>query len=270
MPQSSTPEVSWIIFRLQRQFFGLPVGITHEMLVVPEVTPVPKAPPYVRGMINLRGRVMPLIDLRTRLGLPSALDEKENLIHMLEEREEDHKNWLVELENSVREQRKFRLTTDPHQCAFGKWYDAFQTDDLRLAGQLIKFDFPHRRVHAVGAEVTELVNRKDFEGAVALIGHTRDTVLSKLVVLFAEVRETVRKSQTEIAVVVEDQGRVLALTVDAVDSVETLEPGSAEEMAGSYGDLKVNLIAQIGRRQEGGAMVLLLDVGQLMRETRNL
>ncbi|MFH1035838.1 MAG: chemotaxis protein CheW [Pseudomonadota bacterium] len=270
MSQSPAPDVSWIIFRLQQQFFGLPVAITHEMLVVPEVTPVPKAPPYVRGMINLRGRVMPLIDLRTRLGLPSALDEKEKLIHMLEEREEDHKNWLVELETSVRERRKFRLTTDPHQCAFGKWYDGFQTDDLRLAGQLIKFDFPHRRVHAVGEEVADLAAKKDYDGAMALIGHTRDTVLAKLVALFGEVRETVRKSHTEIAVVVEDQGRVLALTVDAVDSVETLEPGSAEAMTGSYGDLKVNLISQIGRRQEGGAMVLLMDVGQLMRETSNI
>ncbi len=270
MSQPPPPESSWVIFRLQQQFFGLPVSITHEMLVVPEVTPVPKAPPYVRGMINLRGRVMPLIDLRQRLGLASALEEKEKLVHLLEEREEDHKKWLVELENSVREKRKFRLTTDPHQCAFGKWYDAFQTDDLRLAGQLIKFDAPHRRIHAVGKEVEDLMVAKDHEGAVALIDHTRGTVLSKLVTLFAEVREIVRKSHTEIAVVLERQGRVVALTVDAVDSVETLAPGSAEDMAGSYGDLAVNLIDQIGRRQEGGAMVLLLDVGQLLRETRHL
>jgi purine-binding chemotaxis protein CheW len=260
----------WVIFRLQKQNFGLPVSSTQEMLVVPEVTPVPKAPPYVRGVINLRGRVMPLLDLRIRLGLPSTLEEKEDLIHQLEAREEDHKKWLTELEASVRERRSFRLTTDPHQCAFGKWYDAFQTDDLRLAGQLIKFDTPHKRIHAVGVEVAQLMSAKDFDGASALIDHARETILSKLVGLFAEARETVRKSHTEIAVVVEGPDRVMALTADAVDSVETLEPGSVKELSGSHGGLKIELISQIGRRLETKTMVLLVDVARLVAETSDI
>lgn len=267
MLQESQADNNWVLFRLRDQFFGVPVSQTQEMLVVPTVTPVPRAPDYVRGVINLRGKVMPLVDLRLRLNLASSLEEMEALAGMLEKREEDHRNWLAELEASVREQRKFRLTTDHHACAFGKWYDSFQTDNLRLAGLLLKFDAPHQRIHAVGKEVEALAARKDFDAAFALIDRTRDTVLAKMIVLFNEARETIRKTNTEIAVVVERQGRTLALTVDAVDSVEALDPGTLADMSGSYGDVALNLVSMVGRRRDDGGMVLLLALDELFEET---
>lgn len=270
MSQTAPVETSWVIFRLDGQCYGLPVDETYEMLVVPEVTALPQAPEYLRGMINLRGQVMPLVDLRRRLGLVTARQDRESLVQMLEQREQDHKNWLAELEASVRERRAFRLTTDPHQCAFGKWYDAFQTDDLRLSGNLLKFDAPHKRIHQVGREVMDLMARKEHEAALALIDRTRDTALGKLVTLFGEVRDIVRKSQTEIAVVTQRQGRLLAVTVDAVDAVEELQPDSVERMQGGLSGMAASLVGRIGRRQEGGAMVLLLDLGRLFEETNDL
>ena len=267
MLQEHNAENNWVLFRLHEQYFGVPVAQTQEMLVVPTVTPVPRAPAYVRGVINLRGKVMPLVDLRLRLNLRSALEEIEALAKMLEQREEDHRNWLSELETSVREQRKFRLTTDHHACAFGKWYDSFKTDNLRLTGLLLKFDAPHQRIHAVGKEVEVLAGRKDFDAAFALIDRTRETVLAKMVSLFNEARDTIRKTHTEIAVVVEHQGRTLALTVDSVDSVETLDPGTLAGMSDSYGDVALNLVSMVGRRREDGAMVLLLALDDLFAQT---
>ncbi len=263
LPESDN---NWVLFRLKDQTFGLPVAQTQEMLVVPQITPVPRAPEYVRGVINLRGRVMPLLDLRQRLNMTSSLQDMEDLVKMLEVREEDHRNWLAELEASVREQRKFRLTTDPHACAFGKWYDAFQTDNLRLGGLLLKFDAPHQRIHAVGKEVEALAAKKDYDAAFALIDRTRETVLARMVNLFQEARETIRKTHQEIAVVIDQDGRNLALTVDAVDSVEALDQGSLADMSGNFGNLALNLVGKVGRRREGGAMVLLLEVGRLFDE----
>ncbi len=257
---------NWVLFRLKEQTFGVPVAQTQEMLVVPQITPVPRAPDYVRGVINLRGRVMPLVDLRQRLNMTSSVQDMEDLVKMLEVREEDHRNWLAELESSVREQRKFRLTTNHHACAFGKWYDSFQTDNLRLAGLLLKFDAPHQRIHAVGKDVEELAAKKDYDAAFALIDRTRETVLARMVSLFQEARETIRKTHQEIAVVIDYAGRNLALTVDAVDSVEALDQGSLADMSGSFGNIALNLVSKVGRRREGGAMVLLLDVSRLFEE----
>jgi purine-binding chemotaxis protein CheW len=62
-----------VVFRLGKEEFGVPIDSVQEIVRVPEeLTHVPKAPPFVEGVINLRGAVLPVIDLRRRLGLPTV------------------------------------------------------------------------------------------------------------------------------------------------------------------------------------------------------
>jgi purine-binding chemotaxis protein CheW len=60
-----------VIFRLDKEEFGVPINNVQEIVRVPEeLVHVPGAPEFVEGVINLRGSVLPVIDLRLRLGLP--------------------------------------------------------------------------------------------------------------------------------------------------------------------------------------------------------
>ncbi|WP_306545964.1 chemotaxis protein CheW [Desulfobulbus sp.] len=62
-----------VVFRLDKEEFGVPIDSVQEIVRVPEeLTHVPKAPPFVEGVINLRGSVLPVIDLRRRLGMPTV------------------------------------------------------------------------------------------------------------------------------------------------------------------------------------------------------
>lgn len=68
---SADEEEQFVVFRLAESEFGVPIEAVQEIVRLPdELTPVPKAPPYVEGVINLRGAVLPVIDQRKRLGLP--------------------------------------------------------------------------------------------------------------------------------------------------------------------------------------------------------
>lgn len=60
---------SWVSFTLGEETYALPVGAVHEILRVAQITRVPHAPPSVLGVCNRRGRVLPVVDLRIRLGL---------------------------------------------------------------------------------------------------------------------------------------------------------------------------------------------------------
>lgn len=62
---------TWVTFKLAGEMFALPVTHVYEILRVSGITRVPHAPPIVRGVTNMRGRVLPVIDLRVRLGLQS-------------------------------------------------------------------------------------------------------------------------------------------------------------------------------------------------------
>jgi purine-binding chemotaxis protein CheW len=60
-----------VVFRLGKEEYGVPIASVQEIVRIPDqLTHVPKAPPFVEGVINLRGAVLPVIDLRRRLGLP--------------------------------------------------------------------------------------------------------------------------------------------------------------------------------------------------------
>jgi purine-binding chemotaxis protein CheW len=63
-----TKELQIVGFRIGRETFGLPISQVHEIVRPPEVTNVPHAPEYVEGVMNLRGRIVPVIDLRKRFG----------------------------------------------------------------------------------------------------------------------------------------------------------------------------------------------------------
>jgi purine-binding chemotaxis protein CheW len=62
-------------FRLGGMLLGLPVSDVQEIVRASAITPVPLAPPLVRGLVNLRGQVLPAIDLRWRLGMERAGSE---------------------------------------------------------------------------------------------------------------------------------------------------------------------------------------------------
>ncbi|SRR5579871_3275739 len=60
----------YLTFALGSEEYGLPVLKVREIIKVMDITPVPQVPPYVRGVINLRGKVIPIVDLRLKFALP--------------------------------------------------------------------------------------------------------------------------------------------------------------------------------------------------------
>ena len=68
----SDPVLQWVTFRLDEETYGVNVMQVQEVLRHTEIAPVPGAPMYVLGIINLRGNVVTVIDTRSRFGLPQV------------------------------------------------------------------------------------------------------------------------------------------------------------------------------------------------------
>ena len=66
------PILQWVTFRLADETYGINVMQVQEVLRYTDIAPVPGAPSYVLGIINLRGNVVTVIDTRQRFGLPST------------------------------------------------------------------------------------------------------------------------------------------------------------------------------------------------------
>ncbi|MBZ5663853.1 MAG: chemotaxis protein CheW [Acidobacteriia bacterium] len=73
-------------FRVGRETYGVPITSLHEIVRVPEITAVPDAPDYLEGVINLRGKIVSVVDLRKRFGQPSTGIDRRSRILVVEHR----------------------------------------------------------------------------------------------------------------------------------------------------------------------------------------
>lgn len=62
----------FLTFFLDKEEYGIEILKVQEIIGVMPVTPIPRLPSYVKGVINLRGRIIPVIDLRLKLSMPAA------------------------------------------------------------------------------------------------------------------------------------------------------------------------------------------------------
>ena len=77
-------ELHIVGFQVGRETYGVPITSLHEIVRVPEITAVPDAPDYLEGVINLRGKIVSVMDLRKRFGEKEAVLKKQNRILVLE------------------------------------------------------------------------------------------------------------------------------------------------------------------------------------------
>ena len=77
-------ELHIVGFQVGRETYGVPITSLHEIVRVPEITAVPDAPDYMEGVINLRGKIVSVIDLRKRLGEKKIASTRRNRILVVE------------------------------------------------------------------------------------------------------------------------------------------------------------------------------------------
>ena len=77
-------ELHIVGFQVGRETYGVPITSLHEIVRVPEITAVPDAPDYLEGVINLRGKIVSVMDLRKRFGEKTATVKKNNRILVVE------------------------------------------------------------------------------------------------------------------------------------------------------------------------------------------
>lgn len=70
----------YLTFFLAGEEYGLEILKVHEIIGLLPITRVPRTPDFIRGVVNLRGKVIPIIDLRRKFGMPSVSDAPETCI----------------------------------------------------------------------------------------------------------------------------------------------------------------------------------------------
>lgn len=258
--KNSKLESPWVLLELNDVIYATSCESVLSLNQLPEVTPLPKSPPEVRGVINFRGRLIELVDTRRILGIKSITDEIEDFDTMMNQRYQDHTNWLNTLETTVKNDTEFTLTTDPHKCAFGKWYDSYngKNTNIMFLSTFAKFDKPHKEIHEIAIKAKELILSGNKQAAIDLIESTRNTKLKEMLGLFDDLKDAYKNSRKEIVVVIgEDESKCIGLSVDQITAIEHLSEFDENLVKDSM--TETEYLSGIAKRKDGSVVIILND-----------
>ncbi|MEI6243587.1 MAG: chemotaxis protein CheW [Acidobacteriota bacterium] len=124
----TTQTGKYLTFLTGGEGYGLPVLKVREIMKVMEITAIPQVPAYVRGVINLRGKVIPVIDLRLKFGMPPCDATDQTCIIVVEASASDRKAMMGLLVDGVSEVLNIQAAEIEQPPAFG---DGVRTDYMQ-------------------------------------------------------------------------------------------------------------------------------------------
>jgi purine-binding chemotaxis protein CheW len=142
-------ELQVVGFRIGEETFGVRIGSVREIVRVPEITTVPNARETIEGVINLRGKIIPVVDLRKRFGQIEIVSDKKNRILVVE-----LENKLVGLiVNSASEVLKIPPSEiESPGSVFAEGESSYVTGVGKLKGRLI-----------ILLDISKLLHRPEFK-----------------------------------------------------------------------------------------------------------
>ncbi|MFN3076964.1 MAG: chemotaxis protein CheW [Alphaproteobacteria bacterium] len=131
---SEAQEQVFVTVYVEKQLFGIPIERVQDILIPENVAHIPLAPPEVAGAINLRGRIVTVIDVRTRLGLPRAPGDQPRMCVTVEQGNELY-SLMVDSVGEVKSLRTNKIESNP--STLNQHWRTISTGVVRLESELM-------------------------------------------------------------------------------------------------------------------------------------
>jgi purine-binding chemotaxis protein CheW len=144
----------YLTFSLAREEYGLPVLKVREIIKIMDITAVPQVPAHVKGVINLRGKVIPIIDLRLKFGLPTTEYTERTCIIVVEAELDARRVMLGVIVDSVSEVLNISVDEIEQTPDFGERLDTTYMKGVAKIKDKVKILLDLDRILAVDAALT--------------------------------------------------------------------------------------------------------------------
>lgn len=256
---------SYLTFHLSQAKYALPVDAIQYITTLDAIDPhdVPKGNNGLTQVFSFQGNQISLYQFSALIGSGSQSAECERLIVLLKERRQDHIDWMSALEDSLTHGTEFTKATDPHQCAFGRWYDQYRAHDTELAGILSQFDAPHQRIHALASELLKQADDGAREQALSRLDDERHSTLKLLLRLFEQAIARLEEMLKPVVVILRANQRTYAIELDSIDQI--MEFNDGHWLPGKEQDLKHPCYDGFLQKSEG-ELFIRLEPAHLVRK----
>ncbi|MDO5111918.1 MAG: chemotaxis protein CheW [Clostridia bacterium] len=258
-----TADFPSLTFRVGGHFCSISARHVSGIMLMPDVvTPIPQVPAYCLGMVDIRGYVVPLVDLRTLFGLPTLDSQYTDFCAMIDSYKADHEKWVNTLRECIVTKAPFPLSADAHGCRLGKWFDTYAPANQSVASQLKKLEEPHERFHESAALYEKYLADPNGDVTLARVKtfFDRSATLYKpeILKILEDTKESFLREYQSILIILEQDGETtLSFIVDSVDAVETITRVPQAQEGGFWQNSQ--FVIGIGRGERNTSNILMLD-----------
>lgn len=262
----------YLVFKIKDNLYAVNGETINSIFVLEQpVTMVPRTKSHIKGIINVRSEVLPLVDLRVLLGIQPAEDDSGEFERMIELRKQDHHNWVNALRESVMTRTEFKLSRDPHKCKFGEWFDNYKPSNQSVAALLRQVGEVHAKVHQSGLSIDNF--SKQFKDDIAayeancypVLEQLEKELMPKLIGLLDEAVKMINEEDKKMVVILQDDKEQIGITVDEV--LEVTSVFDAVELAKVTTTHHSRFVSGIGHIEESDKEILLLNVSAIVNDS---
>jgi chemotaxis signal transduction protein len=253
-----------VIIKLGDKLFSVKADQVLSMEALRDVKKIPYVPNHMRGVVELRGQVIPLVDLRVLLDLGSYLDELKDLLCHIEKGEADFKMLLSETEKAISESDSNDFCKVNMQ-GFISWLENFQTENIFISDVLGALYRNIQHICKLLSEVRNYIQKSESDIALQLLSQIKEDELDRLTESFALAKDVVSNKNNELFIVVQAGSNKFAVTVDhiiAVDIIKNVEDTEDSFFEFLNQDLK-GLIESLGRNKRFDELIISLNLEKL-------
>jgi len=218
----SVPTRQIFTFFIEDMMFGL--DVKNVLMLGQDLNDIQRLPVEERGLcgvVKFQDVLVPVLDYAHRIGMPSGLDTQATLLATFAAHEQDHLDWLSELETCVKSDKVFTKALHPDECDYGKWHQSFQSQDEELIGLMAQLQQPHRHLHVQAEKIVTLRADNKHKQALELYQHETVSTMSRLRVLFERIHDHIQSAMRPVLLYVTDDGKTprYALMIDQINDV---------------------------------------------------
>ncbi|QTA88031.1 chemotaxis protein CheW [Desulfonema magnum] len=258
-------EEQLVSFKVAQDEYAFDIDKVSEIINITEITAVPNVPSYVRGLFTIRNHLLPIIDLRELLGLPSLISERHDAIDRAVKR---HGEWAENLKHVVEAGAHFTGNMNPKETVFGIWLETYKTSSIEIEAIIKRLKKNRWELYNSGAEVLELRKTSKPE-AMAFFSERISPQLKIVTDIMAELKSALEGHilEDQRALMVESDSMTIGYLVDWVDEVLRIPISVIDEtpVVASSGRKEVKAVAKLNK---GERLIMIMDESALVsRET---
>jgi purine-binding chemotaxis protein CheW len=259
--KSVTDEEQLVSFRVGGDEYAFDIKRVSEILKVMDITAVPNVPEYVLGMFTIRNHLLPILDMRGLLGLPSLISERHD---MLDKAREDESKWADAIRHAIEAGSRFVGVLVARESGFGKWLEGYNTASVEVEGLVKRLKRKRADLYHTGKRALE-TSTGDKEADLSFYEEHLTPALNVVLDIIGELKESMSAhiSEDQRAMVVECGDMTIGYLVDWVDEVLRIPKSLINDTPAMATSDRKELKA-VAKLDDGKRLIMIMDESSLV------